>query len=560
MEFAQSTGDPTGSVVGAPSQRVLAIGDPVGLTYCVNAAPSHVRLVGSQELVDPAMNSNATGGLIEVVNPEGGGSSISSYPQALMSASRQCYVTASASSMLAMSHAPSVTSYLSSRADHGVLLPITFTSATQQHSGSGGGEGSTTSNFALPPFQCSSSVSSSVLGLTGSSNPSPMGGISQSCAMAPVRHASFVPEDGLVVATSITVSGIPPTFDIVKLKQLFAPFGSVRATRVVKKRLDGTGGSASTATGHLTFECEAAACQAQLAMNGATIVEHGTGAVFTLLVTAATIRDGELCLGGEETTKVFVRHIPRDSTLEEISAAFRRFGTVLQLTVHDDISARGKQEATSLKMGYVTFSSVEAALAAAREGNRRMYLPSSAPDMPLLIKLAETLACRRLRRNKATDGTPSPPTTSAPHRMECSSANGGGPPAMAPPLAFERGANNSSCGTPWHQTIPSAFQNQPFHHYGHLSPSSQGLLSNSSNPPHVPAGSALAYAAQQPPTQFVTIADTNQSGVMFFQHHSAAGHPYGVPMVPATPSPRLFLVSQSPQGLVFGGQPPFMTY
>lgn len=313
---------------------------------------------------------------------------------------------------------------------------------------------------------------------TVSSTASPPGVVPNAAGSPPLVGSTPVDPTGQrgrfqSTGRSIVVTGLPPTmFDFVKLRQLFTPFGAVTSARV----LSDPDTHVCKGVGYVNFESAEDARRAQQAMNGATIVENGPQssavptALFTIQVNAAR---EDLTYVSEETTKIFIRHIPRDITPAELTSAFRQYGTVLQAVIQDDLSARGRQEGTALKMGYITFSRVEEALAAMHEGNRRMLLPGSSPDLPLLIKLAETLACRRLRQSREAMGMSSSTTnlagSSSTHRADVPGLMAPRPSPAVPPALIDIGSAamtmNSFPAPPPLPPLPTAALYQPLQNH-----------------------------------------------------------------------------------------------
>lgn len=234
---------------------------------------------------------------------------------------------------------------------------------------------------------------------------------------------------------SLVVTGLPATYDFYQLKSLFQQFGSIRSTRVLTypdtKRCKGVG--------YVNFDNGDDAATACQRMNGVHVDIHSNtvckwtnavraemgapasgiinilgddephapapdGNTFVLHVSPA---DEDLTYISEETTKIFVRHVPPWASAEDLGEVFRRRGYhVVSSIVRDDTSSKGLSEGTQMKMGYVTFQTVEEAVRASTDGSARdgtpaslFYMPGS--STPLAVKLAETLACRNQRQSRA---------------------------------------------------------------------------------------------------------------------------------------------------------------
>ena len=412
-------------------------------------------------------------------------------------------------------------------ASHGASANTSF-----QHQLSGpsaGHSGAAAASSSMPIFSSFATTSSHqaapyILTAEGSEGPrrhagvaGPMGsaGSSTSSSGGGIRR--------MATGRSIVVSGLPPDFDFFKLKQLFSGFGKIVSARA----LTHPDSTLCTGVGYVNFESSDDARRAQRDMNGATVVANGSDGItappFTMQVKAA---DEDLTYVSEETTKIFIRHIPRDTTPEELSATFRHFGNVIQAVVKDDTSSKGRQEQTNLKMGYVTFERVEEALAASRDANGKLFLRSS--TIPLIVKLAETLACRSQRQNRVS---PAVSTSSAsPHTTPS--------PSNSPPHL-----TGTAHPTPQAHSLPGSWAAPPpagAPHFG-LSPMQAGGMyivdPASLNFAVAPQG---AISWQPPPT-------TNR----FNPPSATAGHnppsPQRLVMLPQQPQPPLMVQPSNPQ-------------
>lgn len=206
---------------------------------------------------------------------------------------------------------------------------------------------------------------------------------------------------------NLFVSGLHPCVDHKRLKSIFLPYGAVNSTRVLYDTADPT---RSKGMGFVHYEEHSSVDLAIRALNGVRIsldipsselpnrgspntsegnVQNPNGsqtaaslpgeggaqkpseATTTVMMTLQVkLADDDATFIPEETNKLFIRNVPRCVSTMQLWTYFRRFGNVLDCSIHKDISARGKLEHSTLNMAYVTYSSIP-------EANRAMDITNN---------------------------------------------------------------------------------------------------------------------------------------------------------------------------------------
>ena len=291
--------------------------------------------------------------------------------------------------------------------------PATFVAMASSVSPNGlqqaGGSGSTTSNSATTAA------------------------VSPPTSTPPARHPSQVmpPWRGARSAPSgksLFITKLHPSVDFIMLRNAFAKYGKVISTRVLFDAVTG----ASRGIGYVNFEHAIDAHTAMTELNG-TVIGQGHAPSYVKLA------DEDSSFVAEETNKVFVRRVPLTATVSVVNEVFSTFGTITQVTLHRDAAlAEGVVHPTITEpinlataaagdclMAYVTFNTVDDAVTAVAQSNGKFLFPGASE--PLIVKLAETMQCRkhrlsRLKQHEALVRSGVLPPTSA-----------GGAPAPAPP-------------------------------------------------------------------------------------------------------------------------------
>eukprot|EP00667_Euglena_gracilis_P002711 EG_transcript_2712 len=182
------------------------------------------------------------------------------------------------------------------------------------------------------------------------------------------------PQDGQV---NVYVTGLPLKITPKKFRQLFSPFGSIIATRVVPRR------KGFSPVGFVQYTHPAMAHAAVAAMHG-TAVEG-----YTLSASLAK-RDKDKGLNCPPSSKLYVANLPKRFGEAEVQAIFSRFGPLQSIRMLRTQGVRG-----ALGTALVTFENVEDAIQA-KEVVHCAQLPG---DEPLLeVKFAETSQCAEERK------------------------------------------------------------------------------------------------------------------------------------------------------------------
>lgn len=210
---------------------------------------------------------------------------------------------------------------------------------------------------------------------------------------------------------AVFVAGLDYAVNDAQLAELFAPFGEIVSTRVLRKPETND----SRGFGYVNFAAAASAVQAAKAMDGEMRGSNVTGGL------SVRVADHDSSYRAEPTKKLFLRNLPPTVTREQLAAHCASVmapsstdgssntaantadaaSVVVECHLHRDTSARGVKEGTSNLMGYVAFHTVqEAATALGRLHGTTPFGGSR----PLEVKLAETLANRNERRRRTAGG------------------------------------------------------------------------------------------------------------------------------------------------------------
>lgn len=219
---------------------------------------------------------------------------------------------------------------------------------------------------------------------TDSASPARSGANNSGTSSAPRTITRRVDASG----KNIFVNGLPQEVNDADLRRMFERFGSIVSTHV----LCDLHSSKSRGMGFVHFADVDAVTAAVREMNG-----HKFASGATLHVRVA-YDDAEYT--SEETNKLFVRQVPAHVTTAQLWAFFESFGTVVQATIHEDISARGRLEQTGDNMAYVTFNSIEEANAALAQC---CNVTPFGGQRALIVKRAESLKCRNQRLKRLSN-------------------------------------------------------------------------------------------------------------------------------------------------------------
>eukprot|EP00744_Colponema_vietnamica_P004428 GILI01006616.1.p1 GENE.GILI01006616.1~~GILI01006616.1.p1 ORF type:complete len:1031 (+),score=207.08 GILI01006616.1:286-3378(+) len=182
---------------------------------------------------------------------------------------------------------------------------------------------------------------------------------------------------------NLFVSGLHPYIEHKRLKAIFSAYGPVNSTRVLYDTSEPT---KSKGMGFVHFEEHSSVDVAIKTLNGARLnvdiprsevaaidpsvadpnisltassLPGEESAYVTVSMTLQVkLADDDATFIPEETNKLFIRNVPRSITTMQLWTYFRRFGNVLDCSIHKDISARGRLEQSTLNMAYVTYSSI----------------------------------------------------------------------------------------------------------------------------------------------------------------------------------------------------------
>jgi RNA recognition motif-containing protein len=102
----------------------------------------------------------------------------------------------------------------------------------------------------------------------------------------------------------------------------------------------------------------------------------------------------------EETSKLFIRQVPPQTTEHDLQTLFQEFGAIQEVKIHKDTSTAGQREQTTCNMAYITYDAFASASLAMKGLHRKVTLPGA--EVPIDVCYAESLAVRNKRRQMNT--------------------------------------------------------------------------------------------------------------------------------------------------------------
>ncbi|ORC90202.1 putative RNA-binding protein [Trypanosoma theileri] len=173
-----------------------------------------------------------------------------------------------------------------------------------------------------------------------------------------------------------------------ELRSIFAPYGEILSAAVMRNIHTGE----NLGTAFVRYATTEQARAALLECNGRSVCGR------TISVHWAKKQHDDTPVGEarKKIFKLFVRNIPLDVTVDELTALFRQYGPVKEISIHKDTAAVADRR-LERRIAFVAYLAEGAAERAAECVHNTRPFPSSG-SIPLMVKLAEDLPARSRRR------------------------------------------------------------------------------------------------------------------------------------------------------------------
>ncbi|ORC90199.1 putative RNA-binding protein [Trypanosoma theileri] len=213
-------------------------------------------------------------------------------------------------------------------------------------------------------------------------------------------------------STNLILRKLPARADEAEIKRVFAPYGEILSAAVMRNIHTGE----NLGTAFVRYATTEQARAALLECHGKRVFGR------TISVHWAKKQHDDTPVGEarKKIFKLFVRNIPLDVTVDELTALFRQYGPVKEISIHKDTAAVADRR-LERRIAFVAYLAEGAAERAAECVHNTRPFPSSG-SIPLMVKLAEDHQQKRAG-NKMPSQIITPEVTSAGRRSSISSNN-----------------------------------------------------------------------------------------------------------------------------------------